>query len=205
MHLHLIILAQSTTSTTVAKGSKGSGNYYPLLIMIALFALIYVFFLRPRQQRLRQQQTQSRQLSVGDEVMSAGGIYGRVVALDADAVEVEVSPGVVMTFTKRAISARPQPPGGSRRAAAEPVDEPWNVGDGPGDTAAADTGPAPGTPPTSAAPGASASPGPSAPPGPSVPPGPSGSPPSGGNPSSGPSGTGFTGEDVPPAPGPSGA
>ena len=173
MHHHLIILAQSTTPTTVAKGSKSNGGYYPLFIMIAIFALVYVFFLRPRQQRLRQQQTQTRQLSVGDEVMSAGGIFGRVVALDADEVEVEVSPGVVMTFTRKAISARPQPPGGSARGAAEPVDEPWNVGgEGPGDTA--------GPPAAGASPAT-------------------------GTQSPGLPGTGPTGEDEPPAPGPAGA
>lgn len=128
MHPFLILLAQSTTSTTVAKSTKSSGSYVPLLVIIVVFALVYVLFLRPRQQRLRQQQTTARQLAVGDEVMSAGGIYGRVVALDADSVEVEVAPGVVMTFTRRAISARPAPggAGSARSAVPEPVDEPWN-------------------------------------------------------------------------------
>lgn len=126
MHLHLILLAQSTPSTTVAKSTKSSGSYVTLLVILVLFALVYFLFLRPRQQRMRQQQTAARQLSVGDEVMSAGGIYGRVVALDADEVEVEVAPGVVMTFTRRAISAR-QPSAGGGATAAEPVDEPWQV------------------------------------------------------------------------------
>lgn len=136
MHLHLILLAQSTTPTTVAKSTKSSGSYVPLLVIIVIFALVYFLFLRPRQQRMRQQQASTRELSVGDEVMSAGGIYGRVVALDADAVEVEVAPGVVMTFIRRAISIRPGAAGGSA-GGAEPVDEPWPVDpDGPGDGAA---------------------------------------------------------------------
>ena len=75
-----------------------------------VFGAIYFLFIRPRQQRLRQQQTQARQLSIGDEVVSAGGIYGRVVAIDDDVAEVEVAPGVVMTFLRRSISARPSAP-----------------------------------------------------------------------------------------------
>lgn len=135
MHSHLILLAQSTPSTTVAKSTKSGGSYVTLLVILVLFALVYFLFLRPRQQRMRQQQTAGRQLSVGDEVMSAGGIYGRVVALDTDEVEVEVAPGVVMSFTRKAISARPQPAGGSG-AAAEPKDEPWQVDpDGPAGSA----------------------------------------------------------------------
>lgn len=135
MHLHLYLLAQNTT-TTVAKSSKSSGSYVPLLIIVLLFAVVYFLFLRPRQQRLRQQQTKAKELAVGDAVMSAGGILGRVVALDADEVEVEVSPGVVMTFTRRAISPRPDSSGGTRQPTA-PVDEPWDVPDGPGDSARA--------------------------------------------------------------------
>jgi preprotein translocase subunit YajC len=135
MHLHLLLLAQSTTPTTAAKSTKSSSSYVPLLIIILVFAAVYFLFLRPRQQRLRQQQTTARELAVGDEVMSAGGIFGRVVALDANEVEVEVAPGVVMTFIRRSISAR-TPPSGPGRSAPPAVDEPWDrEPDGPGDTA----------------------------------------------------------------------
>lgn len=59
---------------------------------------------------MRQQQTQAKQLSVGDEVVSAGGIYGRVVAMDGDVAEVEVAPGVILTFLRRAVNARTDAP-----------------------------------------------------------------------------------------------
>jgi preprotein translocase subunit YajC len=137
MHLqHLLLVAQSSSPTTVAKSAKSSSSYVPLLIIILVFAAVYFLFLRPRQQRLRQQQTGAKVLSVGDEVMSAGGIFGRVVALDADEVEVEVAPGVVMTFMRRAISPRTTNRTGTSPPARSQVDEPWDVEpDGPGDTA----------------------------------------------------------------------
>ena len=134
MHAIITSLAQATTSTTT-KGNTGSGgSSITLLVIIGVFAVVYFAFVRPRSQRARQQQQKNRQLSVGDEVMSAGGIYGRVVAVDSDAVEVEVSPGVVLTFLPRAVSLKPKPAGGPTTAAPpEPVDEPWETG--PGDTA----------------------------------------------------------------------
>ncbi len=139
MHSNLILLAQ-TTSTTVAKSSKSSGSIVPLVVIIAIFAVVYIFFVRPRQQRIRQQQQQSRQIEVGDEVMSAGGIFGRVIAMDGDEVEVEVAPGVVMTFVRRAISARPPKP--NPAPPAEPVDEPWTIEEsGPGPEAGPDEPP----------------------------------------------------------------
>jgi preprotein translocase subunit YajC len=137
MHSFLHFLAASTPSTT-AKGTKhnsASSTYF--LIIIALFAVVYLFFIRPRSQRARQQRTAGNQINVGDEVMSAGGIYGRVVAIDADVVEVEVSPGVVMNFTRRAISPRQgttpggSAPGGSAPAptgqAAGPASDDWDT------------------------------------------------------------------------------
>ncbi|HLI54460.1 MAG TPA: preprotein translocase subunit YajC, partial [Acidimicrobiales bacterium] len=103
----------SATSTTTSTSKTSGSSVAPLLVIVAIFAVVYFLFIRPRSQRLRQQQGAARQLSIGDEVMTAGGIYGRIVAMDDDAVEVEVSPGVVMTFTRRAVNPRPAP--GSQR------------------------------------------------------------------------------------------
>jgi preprotein translocase subunit YajC len=122
------IVQAGTSSTTTASSAKSSGSSAaPLLIIVAIFAVVYFLFIRPRQQRMRQQQSAGKQLSVGDEVMTAGGIFGRVVALDADQVEVEVSPGVVMTFLRRAINPRPPSSSGPPPAPDEPEDAPWEV------------------------------------------------------------------------------
>jgi preprotein translocase subunit YajC len=139
MHAFLTLLAQSTTPTTAAKSTKSGSSTLPLLIIIGVFAVAYVLFIRPRQQRMRQQQTVGRQMSVGDAVVSAGGIYGTVVALDSDVVEVEVSPGVVLTFLRKAVSQRP----GAPSAPAEPDDDEWQVppaisGGGPNDASGPD-------------------------------------------------------------------
>lgn len=129
----ILKLAQSTTTTTAKGNTSSSSSFVPLLVIALIFGVVYFAFIRPRSQRLRQQQTRARELAIGDEVMSAGGIYGRVVALDSDAVEVEVAPGVVLTFTRRAISARPPTtPAEPAPVADEPIDEPWDrPGSGP--------------------------------------------------------------------------
>ena len=125
MHQHSILLAQGTTSTTVAASAKSSGSYLPLLVIIAIFAVVYFLFIRPRQQRLRQQQAESRQVGLGDEVMTAGGILGRVVAVDGDEIGVEVAPGVVMTFLRRAVSRRPGQP--APPPPVQTTDDPWST------------------------------------------------------------------------------
>lgn len=115
----------ATTATTVAKSHKSSSSSeLPLILIVVAFAAIYFFFIRPRQQRMRQQQKTTRQIGVGDEVVTAGGIHGTVVALDSDVVEVEVAPGVVMTFLRRAVNARAKT---SRPSPTSPVDDAWDV------------------------------------------------------------------------------
>jgi preprotein translocase subunit YajC len=153
MYALINILAATTTTT---HSSKSSGSTYTLIFVVLAFGAIYFLFIRPRQQRMRQQQTQARQISIGDEVVSAGGIYGRVVAIDNEVVEVEVAPGVVMTFLRRSISARPSAPptnpGPNRsgpssagtsgnNSSAAPADEPWPPEQDPAPTPGEDEGP----------------------------------------------------------------
>jgi preprotein translocase subunit YajC len=75
---------------------------YFALIAVTFLVLIYL----PARQRNRQmQQVQSLQasLEVGAEVMTSSGLYGRVVALREDEVDLEVAPGVVTTWTRLAV------------------------------------------------------------------------------------------------------
>jgi preprotein translocase subunit YajC len=127
MHTALHILAVGTTTTTHSK-SKGSSSTITLLFIVVLFAAVYLLFIRPRQQRMRQQQTAARQLEVGDQVVTASGLYGRLVSLDADTdtAEVEVAPGVVISMMRRAVNPRP---GGAASSAPPRPDERGSAAD----------------------------------------------------------------------------
>jgi preprotein translocase subunit YajC len=122
--MHLLLTTLAVTSTTTAKKSSSSSSTLTFLIIIVLFFGVYMLFIRPRSQRMRQQQSAARALSIGDQVVSAGGIQGTVVALDTDVAEVEVAPGVVLTFLRRSINARPDAP---PRAPSPPADDGWSV------------------------------------------------------------------------------
>jgi preprotein translocase subunit YajC len=129
MHLLLHILAQSgsTTSTTTKSTSRSGSSTYGIVLIILIVGGIYFLFMRPRQKRLRQQQSASKVLAVGDPVVTIGGIQGTLVAIDNDVAEVEVSPGVVLTMLRRAVNPRPDATG-TAAATAPPVDDGWSTG-----------------------------------------------------------------------------
>jgi preprotein translocase subunit YajC len=86
---------------TVIAASSGPGF---LFIIVIGFLLIWLIVVRPQKKRQNQQQQMLQELNVGDEVLTAGGIYGTVSALDDDEVTVEIAPGTQVRVARRAIA-----------------------------------------------------------------------------------------------------
>lgn len=81
-----------------------------LIVPLALMALMYFMLLRPQQQRVKAQRALVTTLRVGDEVVTVGGLMGRIVHLDDEVAEIETIPGTVLRFRRVAISGRsPRP------------------------------------------------------------------------------------------------
>ena len=92
--------------------------FIPLLL---LFGLMWLLLIRPQKAQLQRHRAFLDSLAVGDEVMTAGGAIGRIVALDDAESRVELAPGVVVRVVKARLLAIP---GGATSAAAaddEPV------------------------------------------------------------------------------------
>jgi len=88
------------------------------LIIIVAFALLWFMFVRPQKKRQVAQQQMLGDLRIGDEVLTAGGMYGRVTRLDDDVVTVEAAPGLELRIARRAIAGVTHD-----EPAAEPVEE----------------------------------------------------------------------------------
>ncbi len=77
-----------------------------LFLPLVLLALMWVLLVRPQQQRVRRQRELIASLELGDEVVTAGGVVGRIVGLEGDEVRLEVAPGVTMRLVRLAVSSR---------------------------------------------------------------------------------------------------
>jgi preprotein translocase subunit YajC len=90
---------------TPLAASSGGGGSSPIgfLVIIGIFAVVYLVFLRPAQARRRAAVSQRGKASVGDRVTTTAGLIATVVAIDDDEVILEVAPGVHCRYLPAAI------------------------------------------------------------------------------------------------------
>ena len=73
-----------------------------LLMMVAIFAIMYFFMIRPQQKKQKEIQKFQNQLQEGTQVVTGGGIYGTVKSVDIQkgTVDVKIARDVVVTVDK---------------------------------------------------------------------------------------------------------
>jgi preprotein translocase subunit YajC len=74
------------------------------IIILALLAVVWLMLVRPRQRAMRAQQQQVSTLEVGDEIVTAGGLYGTVKWIGDDEIRLEIAPELQVRVAKRAIA-----------------------------------------------------------------------------------------------------
>ncbi|HLY86655.1 MAG TPA: preprotein translocase subunit YajC [Gaiellaceae bacterium] len=85
----------------IVAASSGSGFFF---IIIIAFLLLWLIVVRPQKKRQSQQRALLNELKVGDEILTAGGLYGTVSRIDDDRVTVEIAPKVEVRVARRAIA-----------------------------------------------------------------------------------------------------
>src|SRR5687768_928093 len=93
--------AQDAAAQTSA---PGPGMFEQMIPFLAIFAIFYFFIIRPQSRRTKEHQTFLTSLKRGDNVITTGGIYGRVEGITDQFVKLEVSDGVEIRILKTQIS-----------------------------------------------------------------------------------------------------
>jgi preprotein translocase subunit YajC len=79
------------------------------LILIVAFGFLWFVLIRPQKRRQVEAARLLNSLNVGDEVLTAGGIYGEITALEEDAVLVRIAPELEVRVARKAIGAVVKP------------------------------------------------------------------------------------------------
>lgn len=77
-----------------------------LIFMVLMLGAFYMLLIRPQRQNIARHQALMASLEAGDEVMTMGGIYGRIQTLDDEVIELEVAPGTSFRVARSAISRK---------------------------------------------------------------------------------------------------
>jgi preprotein translocase subunit YajC len=85
--------------------AQGSGNQYQGIIMlVAMFAIFYFLLIRPQQKRAKQQKELVGGLKAGDSVVTAGGIHGKITAVEDTTVTLEIATGVKVKMNRASMT-----------------------------------------------------------------------------------------------------
>jgi len=90
----------------MAAAAVGQDFTLTLLYMLLIVGVFYFMWFRPQQAARKKAAAMLASLAVGDRIMTAGGILGVVRAFEGEMIDVEIAPGVIAKFTKRAVIER---------------------------------------------------------------------------------------------------
>jgi preprotein translocase subunit YajC len=79
-------------------------NAGPLIFLVALIAVMWFVLIRPQRARQAAHRNLVEHLSPGDEVVTAGGVLGRVNSVAEDHVKLEIAPGTEIRLAKEAVT-----------------------------------------------------------------------------------------------------
>src|SRR4051812_16121522 len=97
-----------------AAGAQGNDIFVSLMPLVLIFVVFYFLLIRPQQQRMKAQRQMIDNLKKGDQVVTGGGILGKITRVEADSttVVVEIAPNVQVKVARSTISevlGKPQP------------------------------------------------------------------------------------------------
>ena len=83
-----------------AGGGTPGGGIAPILMMVVFIAIFYFLLIRPQQKKAKEHQAMVTKLSTGDEVVTSGGILGKIVEVGESFVTLEIAPNVQIKVQK---------------------------------------------------------------------------------------------------------
>jgi preprotein translocase subunit YajC len=95
-----------------------------LVVIVLLFVIFWLFVIRPQRRRQLEQNRLIASIEVGDEIVTAGGLYGHVRGVGEDELLVEIAPGTNVRVARRAVAGVVEPEEEEDEEELEELEEP---------------------------------------------------------------------------------
>jgi preprotein translocase subunit YajC len=96
-----VMLAQ-----TAPEGGGGAGGLNMLFFIGAMFLLMWALLIRPQQRQQKEHRKMLEQIQRGDQIVTSGGIHGRVTGVSDEVLTVEIAERVRVKLNKSAVTSR---------------------------------------------------------------------------------------------------
>ncbi|WP_343631990.1 preprotein translocase subunit YajC [Roseateles sp.] len=93
----------SNAYAQTAAAADPMGGIVQMLPLVALFAIMYFVMIRPQMKRQKEHKALVEALAKGDEVITAGGLLGKVSKIEESYLRVEIAPGVEIQIQRSAV------------------------------------------------------------------------------------------------------
>jgi len=84
-------------------GGAGGGGFESIFLIVAMFAVLYFLMIRPQMKRAKEHKTMVDALQKGDEIITAGGVLGKITRVGESYVSVEISNNVEIQVQRAAV------------------------------------------------------------------------------------------------------
>ena len=98
-------LALAVESAWAQAAPSGQGQLLSFLPLVVIFVLFYFLLIRPQQKKAKEHRAMVDALASGDEIVTAGGVLGKVLDVGDQFVTVEIADGVAVKTQKHTIAA----------------------------------------------------------------------------------------------------
>jgi preprotein translocase subunit YajC len=93
-----------TTAAAAAQPSGTAAFFVQIFPLLLIFVIFYILMIRPQQKRVKEHQQAINAVKKGDEVVTGGGIRGKVTKVTDDEAEVEIAQGIRVRVVKGTLS-----------------------------------------------------------------------------------------------------
>lgn len=103
--LSMLLIPSAFAGTTTAAGDPAKSGWFSVLpMLILLVAFMYLMVIRPQSKRAKEQKALMSNLKKGDEIVTIGGILGKIEKINDNFIVISVAEGVEITIQKNAIA-----------------------------------------------------------------------------------------------------
>lgn len=85
----LLLAAETASEAATGTSGGGSGMLIMIIYLVVIFGVMYFLMIRPQRKKQKEEKKMRENLQVGDEIVTIGGIYGRVISLKEDTIVIE--------------------------------------------------------------------------------------------------------------------